>query len=79
VSDADTPKALAGIGAAGSLVERAATPVIDELRAVQARAAETLARMLRDGALSEPLTPKPLAKLATELVESLSDGAGDAD
>jgi hypothetical protein len=64
---------------AGSIVEQTARPAIDGLRAVQPRAADTLARVLRDGRMLAPLTPKPLAKLATELLESLSGQAGDAD
>jgi hypothetical protein len=79
VTDADAPKTPARNGAAGSIVERASAPAIDGLRATQPRAAEALARMLRDGALFEALSPKPLSKLAAELLETLAGRVGDAD
>jgi hypothetical protein len=79
VSDADSPKNAPGAGLASSIVERAAAAAIAGLRKVQPGAADTLARALDSGALLAPLSPKPLGKLATELLDSLSGSAGDAD
>ena len=78
MSNADAPEKPAGTPLAASIVERAVAPAIDRLRATQARAADALAGALRDGTLSAPLSPKPLGKLASELIESLS-GVDDAD
>ena len=79
MSDADSTRSSAGQGLAGSIVERAAVSAIGDLRAVHPAAADTLARALRDGTLFAPLSPKPLGKLAAELLESLSGPTGDAD
>jgi hypothetical protein len=79
VSDADIANSNAGPGLAGSIVERSAAPAIDDLRAVQPAAAEALSRALRDGTLFAPLSAKPLGKLATELLETLSGSTADAD
>jgi hypothetical protein len=72
VSDADSASRSAETGGAGAIVERAADPAIARLRAAHPAAADSLARALRDGTLSVPLTAKPLSKLAGELLESLS-------
>jgi hypothetical protein len=64
--------------AALSIIERAAQPVLTDLRAAHPAAADLLARALRDGTLAAPLSPKPLSKLAAELLESLA-ASGDTD
>jgi hypothetical protein len=79
VSNADSPKSSAGAGLAGTIVERAAALAIEDLRAVQPAAADALVGALRGGTLFTPLSPKPLGKLATELLQSLSGSTSDAD
>jgi hypothetical protein len=79
VSDADNVNSNAGLGLAGLIVARSAAPAIDHLRTVQPAAAAALSRALADGTLFTPLSAKPLGKLATELLESLSGSTGDAD
>ena len=63
-----------------SIVERAAEPVITDLRATHPAVADVLVRIHRDGTLAAPLSPKPLSKVAAELLESLpASGGTDAD
>jgi hypothetical protein len=78
MSDSGSPQnPVASAGAALSIAERAAEPVLTDLRAAHRGAAEVLARALRDQTLSAHLTPKAVSALATELLASLAAPAAD--
>jgi hypothetical protein len=81
MTDSGSPQNPVGsAGAALSMVERAAGPVLAELRAGYPAAADVLARVLRDGTLLAPLSAKPVGKVAAELLEALpASGVGHAD